>query len=175
MKANSQNNLNRNNDTNIISRLFDLVIDNGSYKLVALFISLILWLTILGRRDFIYSKNIDIEFQTSQNLSILEQSHNSVRVRVTGPRASLKKFMESNSNNAILLDISNAGEGKIEVPVSEKRLDLPLGVKVVSIKPAIVEATVITKKTFNDENIKMNEYKTKSKDDDTEIKKENNQ
>ncbi len=123
--------------------------ENGSYKIVALFISLILWLTILGRRDFVFSKNIDIEIQTSSELSVIEQSHSFVRVRVTGPRASLKKFMESNSNQAILLDISSMGEGKIEIPISEKKLDLPLGVRVVSLKPQKVEATVVQRKVFN--------------------------
>lgn len=123
--------------------------ENGSYKIVALFISLILWLTILGRRDFVFSKNIDLEIQTASALSVIEQSHSFVRVRVTGPRASLKKFMESNSNQAMLLDISSMGEGKIEIPISEKKLDLPLGVRVVSIKPQKVEATVVQKKVFN--------------------------
>ncbi len=99
---------------------FESLFENGSYKIVALFISLILWLTILGRRDFVFSKNIDLEIQTSANLSVIEQSHSFVRVRVTGPRASLKKFMESNSNQAMLLDISSMGEGKIEIPISEK-------------------------------------------------------
>ena len=127
----------------------DSLFENGSYKIVALFISLILWLTILGRRDFVFSKNIDLEIQTSSNLSVIEQSHPFVRVRVTGPRASLKKFMESNSNQAILLDISSMGEGKIEIPISEKKLDLPLGVRVVSLKPQKVEATVVQRKVFN--------------------------
>jgi hypothetical protein len=34
------------------------VTENFSYKMVALFISLILWLTILGRRDFVLSKKL---------------------------------------------------------------------------------------------------------------------
>lgn len=127
----------------------EALFENGSYKIVALFISLILWLTILGRRDFVFSKNIDLEIQTSANLSVIEQSHSFVRVRVTGPRASLKKFMESHSNQAILLDISSMGEGKIEIPISEKKLDLPLGVRVVSLKPQKVEATVVQRKVFH--------------------------
>ncbi len=127
---------------------FEMILENGSYKLVALFISLILWLTILGRRDFVFSKNIELEVQTSSQLSVIEQSHAFVRVRVTGPRASLKKFMESNSNQVMLLDISSMGEGKIEIPVSERKLDLPMGVRVVSIRPQKIEATVVQKKVF---------------------------
>ncbi len=133
--------------------LWESITENGTYKLVALFISLILWVTILGRRDFVYSKNIDIEVQTTSSLAVIEQSHASVRVRVTGPRASLKKFMDSHSNQAILVDVSSLGEGKIEIPISEKKLDLPLGVRVVSLKPQKIEVTVVSRKVFSgDEN-----------------------
>ncbi len=144
--------------------LIDSLLENGSYKIVALFISLILWLTILGRRDFVFSKNIDIEIQTSSTLSVIEQSHSYVRVRVTGPRASLKKFMESNSNQAMLLDISSMGEGKIEIPISEKKLDLPLGVRVVSLKPQKVEATVVQRKVFNE---KLDDGRSKPQPDNS--------
>lgn len=133
------------------------ITENGTYKLVALFISLILWVTILGRRDFVYSKNIDIEVQTSSNLAVIEQSHASVRVRVTGPRASLKKFMDSHSNQAILVDVSSLGEGKIEIPISEKKLDLPLGVRVVSLKPQKIEVTVVSRKVFSGDDNKNSE------------------
>lgn len=137
--------------------LWEKLIDNGTYKLVALFISLILWVTILGRRDFVYSKNIDIEVQTSSHLAVIEQSHASVRVRVTGPRASLKKFMDSHSNQAILVDVSSLGEGRIEIPIAEKKLDLPLGVRVVSLKPQKIEVTVVSRKVFSGEDSKNSE------------------
>lgn len=137
--------------------LWENITENGTYKLVALFISLILWVTILGRRDFVYSKNIDIEVQTTSSLAVIEQSHASVRVRVTGPRASLKKFMDSHSNQAILVDVSSLGEGKIEIPISEKKLDLPLGVRVVSLKPQKIEVTVVSRKVFSGEENKNSE------------------
>lgn len=139
--------------------IWESILDNGTYKLVALFISLILWVTILGRRDFVYSKNIDIEVQTQPNLAVIEQSHSSVRVRVTGPRASLKKFMDSHSNQAMLVDVSSLGEGKIEIPISEKKLDLPLGVRVVSLKPQKIDVTVVSRKVFSGEDSSRNSKK----------------
>lgn len=137
--------------------VWESLLDNGTYKLVALFISLILWVTILGRRDFVYSKNIDIEVQTTPQLAVIEQSHASVRVRVTGPRASLKKFMDAHSNQAILVDVSSLGEGKIEIPISEKKLDLPLGVRVVSLKPQKIDVTVVSRKVFSGDESKTQE------------------
>lgn len=148
--------------------VWESLLDNGTYKLVALFISLILWVTILGRRDFVYSKNIDIEVQTAPQLAVIEQSHASVRVRVTGPRASLKKFMDAHSNQAILVDVSSLGEGKIEIPISEKKLDLPLGVRVVSLKPQKIDVTVVSRKVFSGDESKSTEkenFKVLKEDD----------
>ena len=53
-----------------MERLKDGLFENGSYKLVALFISLILWLTILGRREFVVNKEIEVEFTVAQSLVV---------------------------------------------------------------------------------------------------------
>ncbi len=150
---------------------WDYYFDNIIYKLVALFISLILWVTILGRRDFVYSKNIDIEVQTSSQLAVIEQSHANVRVRITGPRASLKKFMESQANQVILVDVSSLGEGKIEIPISEKKFSLPLGVRVVSIKPSKIEVTVVSRKIFSGEELNPEDKENKKTLQDVEDRK----
>ena len=153
---------------------WESISENGTYKIVALFISLILWITILGRRDFVYSKNIDLEIQTSSQLSVIEQSHASVRVRVTGPRASLKKFMESHSNQAMLIDVSSLGEGRIEIPISDKKLDLPLGVRVVSLKPQKIEVTVVSRKIFNEQEAQKEENEmTKARQEESSLKSNN--
>ena len=75
-----------------IYRLKDGLFENGSYKLVALFISLILWLTILGRREFVVNKEIDVDFTVAENLLIAGQSSDKVRVKISGPQPLLKKY-----------------------------------------------------------------------------------
>ena len=47
--------------------------ENFSYKLVALFISLILWMTILGRRDFQVTKSIELDLMPAVGMVILAQ------------------------------------------------------------------------------------------------------
>ncbi|MCB0371125.1 MAG: hypothetical protein KDD45_17330 [Bdellovibrionales bacterium] len=144
------------------------IVNDGTYKLVALFITLILWVTILGRRDFIYSKSIEVDIQTNPQLAIIEQSSSKIIARVTGPRASLKKFMDSRANQAIFVDVSSLGEGKIEIPISEKKLDLPLGVKIISIKPTKIDVTVVSRKVFIE-----GEVKTKEKENVKVLEEEN--
>lgn len=119
--------------------------ENFSYKLVSLFIALILWLTILGRRDFSLTKNIEVELVPAVGQVVTEQSADSVKVKVTGPRTALKKFMESGMSQLISLDISRKGEGDIDIEIPPKQIDVPFGVKVISIKPTVIRAHVTHK------------------------------
>ena len=71
-------------------KMTHLFTENFSYKVVALFISLILWLTILGRRDFVMSKNIEIDLITSPGQAVVAQTTDQIKVKVSGPRTALK-------------------------------------------------------------------------------------
>jgi YbbR domain-containing protein len=119
--------------------------ENLSYKVVSLFIALILWLTILGRRDFSLTKTVDIELIPSASHVVTMQSADTVKVKVTGPRPALKKFMESGMSQLISLDVSPKGTGDITVEIPVRLIDVPFGVKVISIKPQVIRATIVPK------------------------------
>ena len=121
----------------------DLATENFSYKVVALFISLILWLTILGRRDFSLTKNLEVELMTGTHQAVATQSAESIKVKVAGPRTALKKFMDSGLSQLITIDISTKGEGDIEAEVPIKQIDVPFGVKVISVRPSVIKAKVV--------------------------------
>jgi len=121
------------------------VTENFSYKMVALFISLILWLTILGRRDFVLSKKIDIEFQTKPGQVVVAQTADNIRVKVSGPRTALKKFMENPQSQSIVIDISDRGEGVLDVDVPLNKIDVPMGVRVLGVRPNVIRAEVANK------------------------------
>lgn len=122
------------------------VADNFSYKMVALFISLILWLTILGRRDFVLSKKIDIELQTNPTQVIVAQTADNIRVKVSGPRAALKKFMDNPQSTSIVIDISNRGEGVLDVDVPLNKIEVPMGVRIMGVRPNVIRVEVTGKK-----------------------------
>lgn len=123
----------------------DVVTHNFSYKVVSLLIALILWLTILGRRDFSMSKTIDIELIAGTHQIVTLQSPESVKVKVTGPRTALKKFMETGMSQLLSIDISRKGVGDIEIDVPFRQIDVPFGVKIISIKPSVIKAHVVPK------------------------------
>ncbi len=123
----------------------DSVTENFSYKVVSLFIALILWLTILGRRDFSLSKNIEVELIPGPNQAVVSQSVESVKVKVSGPRTALKKFMDSGLSQLVSVDVSKKGTGDVDVEIPIRQIDVPFGVKVISVRPSVVHAKVINK------------------------------
>jgi YbbR domain-containing protein len=127
-------------------RLSGVITENFSYKVVALFISLILWLTILGRRDFVLSKNIDIELVTAPSKQVVAQTSDHIKVKVSGPRSALKKFIDSSFSQNITIDISQRGEGVIYVDIPLNKIEVPLGVKILGVRPNQIQAEVVSKK-----------------------------
>ncbi len=120
-----------------------LVTENFSYKLVALFISLILWLTILGRRDFVMSKNIEIDLITAPGQVVVAQTTDQIKVKVSGPRTALKKFMDGTYSQSVTIDVSTKPDGILDVDIPLNRLEIPMGVKVLSIRPSVIRAELV--------------------------------
>lgn len=121
----------------------NLLFDNLSYKIVSLFIALILWFTVLGRRDFQVTKNLEIDVTISAGLVLKSKSTDSIKVRVSGPRNALRKFIEGGAGQVISLDATKLTAGVHAITVPQHKLDLPFGVKLVSIKPAEVEIELL--------------------------------
>lgn len=119
-----------------------LLTENLSYKLVSLFIALILWITILGRRDFVVAKKVDIELIPPPGYSLSYQSTDQIKVKVSGPRTALRRFIESGVSQIVTLDLSARGGGRYQVEIPRGRVDIPFGVKLLSISPETVEVQV---------------------------------
>lgn len=115
--------------------LKELILENVSYKVVALFIALVLWVTILGRRDFVLTKNIEIDFQMGEGRSVVSQSVDQIKVKVSGPRNSLRRFIDSGVSQLLTIDVSRLPDGVHDVEVPINKIDVPFGVKVQSVKP----------------------------------------
>lgn len=109
--------------------------DNLSYKMVSLFIALILWFTILGRRDFTLSKTMEVEAVATSGLLVDRQSVDTIKVKVSGPRTALKKFLESGLTPLVTVDVTKRGAGDHLIEIPESRIDVPFGVKIVSVSP----------------------------------------
>jgi YbbR domain-containing protein len=126
-----------------IGQLKEMVADNFSYKLVALIISLILWLSLLNKREFITTKEFDVDIMTSESLVVLGQTSDKLKVKVSGPQPLLKKFIDS--PQIVAFDLSDKPTGFYDLDVSTSKIDVPKGLKVVSVRPNTIRVELIEK------------------------------
>lgn len=129
-----------------VSEWKNRILENGSYKLVALFVTLILWVTILGRRDFVLSKDMDIEFLLPRSIAVAETNRERVTVKVSGPRVALKKFAAN--PGTITIDLGRQAEpGPIKAVITPRNVEVPFGVKVLSVTPDTISVHLVTAKS----------------------------
>ncbi len=120
--------------------LKESILENASYKLVALFISLILWLSILGRRDFVVTKDVEIDFVAASGYSITSQSTDKIKIKVSGAQPLLKNFKDK--YQAIVYDVTDKKKGMFEIEMSLSRIEVPSGIKILGIRPSAVRVEI---------------------------------
>lgn len=123
------------------NRFVSMITENGSYKLVALFVTLILWVTILGRGDIVMTREIGLEFLLPNNMVLAEQRDIRVSVEVAGPRMALRKFTQN--PGLIIVDLSRSKAGKNRAVISAKNVEVPFGVRVRAVKPEWVDVKLV--------------------------------
>ena len=111
----------------------DWLTENTSYKVVAFLVASVLWLTMLGRKESVLTRDFHLQFLLASNQTITNQIRQKVRVEVSGPRGGLKKFSEGQEEYTV--DLTNLPPGRQIVHLSGEGLNTPVGVKLLSIYP----------------------------------------
>lgn len=122
------------------------ILENGSYKLVALFVTLILWVTILGRRDIELTKSLSVEFILPRSLTVApspngQEQDRRVSVKVSGPRMALKRFAQN--PGSITVDLSKSQPGPVQAAINPRTVEVPFGVKVLSVSPQLITVVLV--------------------------------
>jgi YbbR domain-containing protein len=115
------------------------ITDNLSYKFVALGVAVILWMSMLGRKDSTLMKDFELQVLLPPNLEMETQIPQLVRVEVAGPRVAIKKINQISP--VFTVDLTSARPGRQLVQLNREGLNLPIGARVMSIDPN--EFTVI--------------------------------
>lgn len=126
-----------------IEKIKSNILDNFSYKIVALFISLILWISILNKRDYVLTKDFDVEFITSENYVVASQSNAQIKVKVSGSQPLLKKYRESTP--LWTFDLSDKAAGFYDIDMSASKIEVPAGIKVIGVRPQTIRVEVLKK------------------------------
>ncbi len=113
--------------------------EDTSYKIVAFFVTLVLWVTILGRKSSVITKEVNLEFVVKNNYQVTSEYNHKVKIQVSGPRMVLKKF--SQEEQVYTADLWDREPGRHRVLLNHQGLTLPVGIKFISVTPR--EVTVI--------------------------------
>lgn len=108
--------------------------ENMSYKFVALGVAVILWMSMLGRKDSTLMKDFELQILLGPNLEMTTQVPQIVKVEVAGPRVALKKLNQMNP--VFTVDLTAARSGRQLVQLNREGLNLPIGARVLSIDPS---------------------------------------
>ncbi len=115
------------------------ITDNLSYKFVALGVALVLWMSMLGRKDSTLVKEFELQVLLGQGIELENRIPPIVKVEVAGPRVALKKINQMHP--VFQVDLTSAKPGRQVVELSRDGLNLPIGAKVLSLEPK--EFTVV--------------------------------
>ncbi len=124
----------------------DFFTQNLAYKGVSLVIALILWATILGRRDFVITKDVEVEVSVAAHMQVLKISSERVRLKVSGSRNNLRRFIENGASQVVVVDATGKDPGAYDLQIPTYRLDLPFGVKLLSVKPEKIQVEIVSRR-----------------------------
>ena len=124
-----------------------MMVDNLSYKFVALGVALVLWFSLLGRRDSTLMKDYQLEVLLAPEMELAIPTPEFVRVEVMGPRVALKKLGQL--PGVFTVDLTSASMGRKKVRLSAEGVALPFGARVLNIEPKefVTELRPSTKKS----------------------------
>lgn len=108
--------------------------DNLSYKFVALGVAVILWMSMLGRKDSTIMKDFELQVLLGPNLEMETQIPQLVKIEIAGPRVALKKINQMSP--VFTVDLTSSRAGRQTVQLNREGLNLPIGARVISIDPA---------------------------------------
>ena len=121
------------------------VMQNGRYKVVALFVALVLWVAILGRKDFVLTHEIPLFLKLPPKTEVTAPMSKAVRVRVGGPRLALKRFRDSNKK--LDVNLTRVGLGRTNLRIQENDFVVPPKVRIISISPSFLSVDVTAVKS----------------------------
>ena len=96
--------------------------ENLSYKFVALGVALVLWFSLLGRRDSTLMKDYQLEVLLAPEMELAIPTPEFVRVEVMGPRVALKKLGQL--PGVYTVDLTSASPGRKKVRLSPEGVAL---------------------------------------------------
>ena len=117
---------------NVKKWMKDFFLENKLYKVVALVLSLILWVNILGSKSWGLTHDLPLQIVLKPGFIITSQVPKTVTVRLSGLETNVKKYLHSGAT--VTID-AGSEEGWKTFVIESKDIDVPIGVEVLSVFP----------------------------------------
>lgn len=131
--------------------LVEFITEDYSYKLVALLITLLIWLLVMGREHVQMEHEIYVQMQVPDNFIVESRSPESVRVKLKGPPKILKRYIQSRQD--IVIRIKKPWVGSHRIKITSQDLHLPFGLRLVTVSPKYLKADLKKRKIENETEI----------------------
>src|SRR5262249_28004603 len=113
------------------------IFDNLLYKLVALLVAVLLWVSAQGVNDIEQSLDLRVAYtDLPPGLVVVEQSASEVNVRVRASRAALRPIQSDLTTYVVAL--AGVKEGTAQFPVQPENLPLPRGATISARSPSLL-------------------------------------
>ncbi|MBI3555215.1 MAG: hypothetical protein HY074_02985 [Deltaproteobacteria bacterium] len=110
---------------------------NLSLKIVSVIIAVVLWFVVLGSRNVEVSKDVPVEIITPADLVVANEVPDKVTFRLSGPKAFLRNIL-NRREDPIRVNLSTAKAGLVTYRFFSDNIQIPIGVKVLSINPTAI-------------------------------------
>lgn len=116
------------------------LLHNLALKLVSLFLAIILWFYVAGEQNEDLEKRATLDIEPPPGMVITNRSTNKADVLFRGPKNRLSLISSDIAVYYKIEDIEKPGKCSFAVP--PEGIDVPSGVKIVSIKPSTVTVSL---------------------------------
>ncbi len=100
-----------------------------------------IWFSITRGQDILETFDVPVEYvNRAPQLEIMDTSATSVELRLTGPRSIIGAVRPDQLR--VVVDLSQAAEGKNSIPINSDNLTLPPGVFLNDVNPHIIEVAM---------------------------------
>ncbi len=111
---------------------------NLATKLISVVIEIVLWIVVLGSRNVEITKEVPLEFITAPEFVVGPNTVDRVAFRLGGPKAFLRSILDRREE-PIKVNLVGQKPGNVKYRIFQVNIQLPIGVKVISITPTPLE------------------------------------
>lgn len=138
----------------------DFFFSHTKVKLLAFFVSFLFWLVILGQRSVVVTREVPLDFIVDPRFN-LETKTETVTVKLSAKRSALQSFVPESASP--LVDVRGLPRGNNRISINVNSFSLPVGAKVLSVEPKVIELYLKYKKK-NLKSIEEYEFKAQEKE-----------